>query len=235
MAVKHINEFDFAQFVQCPLRLATGASYMEPLELQAAKLTANWLLKQSFEDTLPTLGAVRAAFEEMWVRIDGDACPKQVLRLVPKIAKRLHDMAVDYLVLHPVSPYSLSFGRSMVKGAYATLIKAKKTDKPLLLRLRFRCDKGLATKQGPDTVNLLRWLHFRQWEAGLPLVRVLNYSIDDEASWLDFFDERLARNYSNNAASNLAEQRVYPIPGVHCPTCQGQACLSDPAEGKAHG
>lgn len=229
MAGKTIQEFDFAEFVACSLRLQ-DATYPEAPELQAAGDTAQWLLTESFNDRLPELSKVRWHYEKFWEdRFDSD-CPKSMLRIVPKICKRLHDLAVDYLVMHPTMKYSLSFGRNIVKGSYATVIKPKQTEHPLIVRLRFGDLQQIESKQGPDTVNMLRWLHFRQVEISHRLVRVLNYSIDTEEAWLDFFDESIIRKYLQTAAANLADKRVYPSPGPRCSTCKAPGCLTDAME-----
>lgn len=224
MAGKNINEFDFAEFVRCPLRIDSEASYREAPELEAAKAAASWLLSEAFNDRLPTLADVRQRIEGEWDKAGGQ---KRALRIVPRIAKRLHDLVADHLVLHPVTPYSLSFGRHAAKGEYAVLIKARKKDQPLLLRLRFGVDRKIANAQGPDAVNICRWLHFRFWEAGLPLVRVLNYAIEEDSAWLEFYEEKVIRQYLNSAADALAEKRSYPIPSREgCASCKSEACMS---------
>lgn len=226
MAGKIVNEFDFREFIRCPLRISGDGLFPESQELTVASRTAAWLLKEAFGDRLPTLGDVRSSFEEFWGEELEEPCPRPLLRAVPRIAKRLHDLATDYIVLHPNTPYSLSFGRIAVKGAYSTLVRPKKPEHPVLLRLRCGLRRADARKQGPDAVNMLRWFHFRQWESGRPLVRVLNYAIDDEASWLEFYEEREVRSFLNHAAANLAEQRAYPNPGPHCQGCPSEACMS---------
>lgn len=205
-------------------------SYPEPPEVEVAKDTERWLLSEAFNDRLPELASVRAQFERSWKDRFEEICPRRVLKTVPRISKRLHDLAVNYLVVHPAMAYSLSFGKVIVKGAYSTLAKARHANKPMLLRLRFGCDMAVELKRGPDPVNMLRWSHFRQWEPGNPLVRVLNYSIDDDEAWLDFFDERIVRQYLHGAASSIAEQRIYPSPGEYCDTCKVPACLVDAME-----
>lgn len=223
MAGKTIEEFDFSAFVTCSVR-ATAGTYTELPELEAAKVTMQWLLSETFNDRLPQLGSVRAVYEQSWARLFGE-CPKPILRNIPRMSKRMHDLAVSYIVMHPAQKYALSFGRHVVRGSYSAILKPRKKQHPLILRLRAGCAMADEFKLGPNTVNMLRWLHFRQFEATYPAVRVLNYSIDSEEAWTDFFDEKIVKKYVQSAASNLSDQRICPSPGEHCKSCQVPSCM----------
>jgi hypothetical protein len=225
------NEVNFAEFVRCPLRIL--AEYREPLELEAAKNTARWLLSAAFKDELYPLVRVREHYESEWVRMsaaEGLSTEehRRIFSLVPRVARRLHDLATSFLVLHPVVPYSVTFGRSAVIGEYAVVIRPKRSDEPQILRLRMGCDPAVESKRrGPDVINILRWVHFRQWEAHLPRVRVLNYQVDTEDSWTDFFDEKTVRGYLQYVSANLEADRLHPSAGVHCETCKLPVCRMD--------
>jgi hypothetical protein len=67
-------------------------------------------------------------------------------------------------------------------------------------------------------------LHFRNWEAHLPLVRILNWRIDKDGFWTEFFDETPARRAIENLSQNIATERWFPIAGDHCSGCETQGC-----------
>jgi hypothetical protein len=229
MAGKHIiREVDFAAFIACPASMARGF-HREHCDLEAATGALRWLLQCCFDDRLPDLADVRAALETEWkhlVRTGAAAKPEytKALRGIPRVARRLHGLAVDHIVMHPVTSYTLPFGRNQVRGEYAALTKPMRPDEPLILRLRSGVQAKTEQRKGPSPVSLLRWLHFRTWEATLPMARVLNYALDAEESWMEFFDERGVRTYLSNAAANLADRKIYAAPGEHCLACPTQGC-----------
>jgi hypothetical protein len=235
MVGKHIiTEVDFAEYARCPIR--AEQSYDEGAELEVAKETAKWLLGLVFQEALPPLCDIRAYYESCWKAAQRSkgvvtGIYKRGLLELPHRAKRLSDLAMTYLVLRPSTVYNQAFGRNSARGEYSVLVRSGHRSEPLILRLRLGCDRGTEIQhRGPDIINMLRWLNFRTWTAELPLVRVLNYSLDKDESWMDYFNERAVQKYLNSIASNIAEKRLYPAPGPHCETCKIPSCVMDAVE-----
>jgi hypothetical protein len=61
-------------------------------------------------------------------------------------------------------------------------------------------------------------------EAGMPLVKVLNYSIDSDRAWSDRFEEARVRKHLAAISSNIATGIEYPSVGNHCSSCLSRAC-----------
>ena len=235
-----IGEIDFSEFVRCPLRTGELA-YAESPELEAGKETVRWLLQLAFNGTLPLLAQVRERYEHELDHLLRSGVIKRTyhqnrLNNVVRYSKVLHDLAVEYLVMSPVTAYDLPFGRNTVRGEYAVLTKPKRSHEPFILRLRLDMDNRVEESKGQDVVNMLRWAHFRQWEVTHPQVRVLNYCLDGGRGWEEFYNEAVVRGYLNNISSQLVDKKVYPNPGSHCEACLSHRCETEAKlEFQSHG
>lgn len=200
-----IHENAFRDYSVCPLKPAAA----EPEELEAARLTAKWLFGEVYNDRLPRLSEVRTHINQHTAsRLGGRAC------------RRLHDLAVNYHILQPVTAYELAFARVTVQGAYAVVAKPRRRDRPLLLRFRWM----ERNQQLPDVVSLCRWLHFRFHEAGLPDVKILNYSLSSDESWTETFEEAVVRDQLLSISRGIADGLVYPSVSPGCLDCS-QPCM----------
>lgn len=238
MAVKEIGEFDFREFIRCPLRLEGASGYHEAAELEAGKESVQWMLQRAFAGGftagdiptlggMPTLAEMRACYEGKVLQLLGGAGAgrrREGLRGVATAARRMRALTVNFEVLSPVTAYELAFGRNRVRGTYAVVTVPQREHEPLILRLRWGREGHPSARRGPDVVNMLRWAHFRQWEPEYLRACILNYRLDAEESWKEFYQEPVVRGYLNHAAANLADGRWFPNPGEHCDSCQKAAC-----------
>ena len=68
-------------------------------------------------------------------------------------------------------------------------------------------------------------------EAGMPLVKVLNYSIDRDLSWTDSFQEIPARRQLSSMGASVVAGACYFSEGSHCETCLSRSCQEVVANG----
>jgi len=222
MAAKRIDEIRFREYALCPMRL-NGAEVAEAPELKAARAALRTVLYYSWVDpkrAIP-LAKVRESVEHNLRLNAGDGLKN--LRMVPRIARRLHDLAAQYTVLQPITNYSLPFGRLVVTGDYAVLHRPRRRNQPFILRLRYQHKR--ASNPYPDVLNLTRWLHLRTFEPAMTNVTVLNYAIDVDEQWTESYTSDLVPRVLQSIANNAAEERIFPSAGKHCTDCSTKACM----------
>jgi len=215
--IRVISEQEAAEFAKCSFRTLDKLS-IDTKVLDGIGRTLKWLMLSVFKGVYPSRAQVYRELESRG----------EITRSNIRFGRRLMELVERYKIVHPVQPYDLHYGRNVFHGEYATVAHRNSPQYPLIVRLRLK-DRNPRHLKGPDIVSLCRWLHFRTSETSLPLVRILNWPMDHDEFWTEYFDEPASRKQLDSLSQAFHQNYRYPNSGPYCKDCVNPDCFQSTA------